>query len=315
MARAKDERGGRRLGGQTCVISEGEQAAIEALAQFKAPAGVGALAWQLKPAGPEADRVVVGHDARIAATQERGQIAGRRPPGRGRLGRGPRKARGEVGEELGEERVGTVQGVDASQTQLGDEAILQGLPEAFDAALGLRGASGDEPDAELAQDSPEVGGILGAAEFFLEGPVRVVAHEDIEPIAVEREGQAVARAELFEQGDIAVQILGGAQVEGQAGARGVVDGAVQGEPGPPSRSQGKGLASSCTRAPRWASGVRRVRTWRPRRRRLAGSPKARRRRRTELRLRGTPSTSRSFSVAWQSFRPAYGVCSSAAARA
>src|SRR5439155_12538983 len=138
------------------------------------------------------------------------------------------------------ERVGTVQGVDASQTQLGDEAILQGLPEAFDAALGLRGASGDEPDAELAQDSPEVGGILGAAEFFLEGPVRVVAHEDIEPIAVEREGQAVVRAELCEQGDIAVQILGGAQVEGEAGARGIVDGAVQGEPGSAVTEPGEG---------------------------------------------------------------------------
>jgi hypothetical protein len=131
----------------------------------------------------------VGHDARIAATQDRGQIAGRTPPGRGRVGGGPRKARGEVGEELGEEGVGALDGVEAPQAQLGDEAILQGLPEAFDAALGLRGAGGDEPDAELAQDPPEVGGVLGAAEFFLEGPVRVVAHEDIEPIAVELRGR------------------------------------------------------------------------------------------------------------------------------
>jgi hypothetical protein len=34
------------------------------------------------------------------------------------------------------------EGVDAPQAQLGDEAVLQSLPEAFDPAFGLRGAGG-----------------------------------------------------------------------------------------------------------------------------------------------------------------------------
>jgi hypothetical protein len=34
----------------------------------------------------------------------------------------------------------------AAQAQFADEAILQGLPEALDAALGLRGVGGDEAD-------------------------------------------------------------------------------------------------------------------------------------------------------------------------
>ena len=63
-------------------------------------------------------------------------------------------------------------------------AILQGLPEAFGPAFRLRGAGRDEPDAELARDAPEVGGVLRAAQLLLEGSVPVIADKDIEPIAV-----------------------------------------------------------------------------------------------------------------------------------
>jgi hypothetical protein len=72
-----------------------------------------------------------------------------------------------------------------------------------------------------------VGRILSPLEFFLEAPVGVVAHEDAEAIAVEGHGQPVARGELPEQGEIAVQIFGGPEVEGQEGAGGVVDGAEE----------------------------------------------------------------------------------------
>jgi hypothetical protein len=47
-----------------------------------------------------------------------------------------------------------------------------------------------------------------------------------------------------------------------------------------------------------------VRPWRPRRCRLAGSPGVRRRRRPEDRQSQRPLTSCSFSVAWQSLKPA-----------
>ena len=80
---------------------------------------------------------------------------------------------------------------DAAQPQLADEAVLQRLPEALDAAFGLRRAGGDEPDAELAQDAAEVRGVLGAAQLLLEGPVRIVADKDVEAIAIEGQGPAV----------------------------------------------------------------------------------------------------------------------------
>ena len=106
---------------------------------------------------------------------------------------------------------------------------MQGLPEAFDTALGLRGVGGDVADAEFLQDAAEVGRVLRAPQLFLEGPVRIVAHEDSEAIAVEGQGQAVGGAERVQQGGIAVQVLGGTEGQGQAGAGGVVDGAMQGQ--------------------------------------------------------------------------------------
>jgi len=209
-------------------IREHEQAAVEALAQLDAATDVGAVSRELYPAGPEADGIVVGDDARVAAAEAAREVAGGGAPGGLGVGGGAGEASGEIGEKGGEEGVGARDGGDAVQAQLGDEAILQGLPEAFDAPLGLGGPRGDKADAEVAQDAPEVGRVLCAAELFVERPVGVVTNEDVEAIAVESQRQPVARAELLEQGDISVQILGGAQDEGQARSRGIVDGTVQG---------------------------------------------------------------------------------------
>ena len=84
---------------------------------------------------------------------------------------------------------------DPVEAQLGDEAILQGLPEPFDAALGLGRVGRDVADAEVPQDLAELGGMLGALELFLEAPVGIIADEDAEAIAVEGHGQAVPRGE------------------------------------------------------------------------------------------------------------------------
>jgi len=62
-------------------------------------------------------------------------------------GGGPREARVEVSEEGGEKGIGRLERGDAAQTQLAHEAVLQGLPEALDAALGLGGMRGDAPSA------------------------------------------------------------------------------------------------------------------------------------------------------------------------
>src|SRR2546425_4743527 len=89
-------------------------------------------------------------------------------------------------------------------------------------------------DPELLQDASEVGGVLGAVPLFLERPVAVVADQDVEAVAVDRERQAVLPEDLVEDDGIAVEIFGGAEVEGEELGGGVVDGAQErhGRPAP-----------------------------------------------------------------------------------
>ena len=95
---------------------------------------------------------------------------------------------GEIGRQEG---LGGRDRRDPVEAELRDEAILQRGPEALDAALGLGRVRGDVADAEVPQDLAELGGVRRALELFLESPVRVVADEDAESVAVEGHGQAV----------------------------------------------------------------------------------------------------------------------------
>jgi hypothetical protein len=299
MAGDEDEiRLGRRLFGDRAALVEGQQPAVKALAHFHAAAGIGAVlraGRDIQAAPGHLHGVIAGDDARVAAAQEVRQIAGRPAPDWRGVGRGPGEAAVVVGEELGQIGRGRGHRREAAQAELGDEAVLQGLPQPLDPALGLRRAGRDEGDAEVAEDLAEVRGVLLAAELFLEAPVRVVADKDGEAIAVEGEGQAIGVGQVPQQREVAVEVLGRPEVEAQDDAV-ASSMAPSSSPRVPVLSQSNSLPSSKTRAPIRAAGVRRARCWRGRRRRFAGRPRARRIRRTELRLRARPSSSWSFSV-------------------
>jgi hypothetical protein len=161
--------------------------AVQAFAHLDAAARVGAAApaaRNLDEAGPEADGVVPGHRALVAAAQEVGKVRRRAPPGRAGVGRRVGEAAVEVGAEGGEEGVGGLAGREGVETQLGGQPVLQGAPEPFDAAFGLGRAGRDVADGELLEDAAEVGGVLGAQELLLQGPVRVIADEDVQAIAI-----------------------------------------------------------------------------------------------------------------------------------
>src|SRR5437667_2493386 len=103
-AGAEDEvDGGRGLRGEALALREDEEAPVQALAHLEPSAGVGAAAGELDPAGPEADGVVVGHDAGVATAEEGREITGGGAPGGGDVGGGVGEAAVEVGEERGEE--------------------------------------------------------------------------------------------------------------------------------------------------------------------------------------------------------------------
>ncbi len=134
---------------------------------------------QLDPAGPEADGVVASDLARVAAAEDEGEIARGDAPGGRRVARGPREAGVQVSEEFGQKGIGPLGGGDVAQAQFAAQAILQGAPEAFDAAVGFGRAGREVADTEIVQDAAEVGGVLGAPELFGEAPVRVMADEDV----------------------------------------------------------------------------------------------------------------------------------------
>jgi hypothetical protein len=68
-------------------------------------------------------------------------------------------------------------------------------------------------------------------ELFRQAPLGVVPDEDAEAVPVEGHGQAVGCGEAVEQGERAVQVLGGPEVEGEDGPGRVVDGSEQQEGG------------------------------------------------------------------------------------
>jgi hypothetical protein len=55
-------------------------------------------------------------------------------------------------------------------------------------------------------------------------PIR--AHQDIDPVAVEGDRHADSGEDLLQQGGVAMQVFGGAKVQGDDFRRGVVDGAT-----------------------------------------------------------------------------------------
>jgi len=86
----------------------------------------------------------------------------------------------------------------------------------------------DVADAELLEQAAEVGGVLGAVQLFLERPVAVVADQDIEAVAVDREGQAVLPEDLGEDDGVAMETLGRPEMRRQELRGGVIDGAPKG---------------------------------------------------------------------------------------
>jgi hypothetical protein len=143
---------GTGLRGQDALVVEHNEATVEQLAQLDAlpgPAaptgGQGAVA----PSGGRAARCVVGgHAAGVAAAEEQRQGRWGTPPRGLRPGWRVCEAAVVVGTERGQEGVGGLRRGDAAQAQFADEPILQGLPQALDAALGLGGAGGDDADPE-----------------------------------------------------------------------------------------------------------------------------------------------------------------------
>ena len=107
----------------------------------------------------EADGVVVGDRAFVLeAADVVERHTGRHRAIRGvRIGRGVGKASIVPWEERGEDGVGLGARARVRTAEFTDQAILEGAPEALDAAFGLGGGGRDPADAEFAQGPTELG--------------------------------------------------------------------------------------------------------------------------------------------------------------
>jgi len=112
-----------RLEHQACALVADQQAAVEAFPDLDAAPGIGAAgraARDLDEARAEADGVVPGHPARVAAAEAIGEVAGRPLPGRRGLSRGLGKVAVVVDEVEGQEGLGRLEGVDPAEAELSE---------------------------------------------------------------------------------------------------------------------------------------------------------------------------------------------------
>src|SRR6266852_5060205 len=101
--------------------------------------------------------VVVADHALVDEAADAIQVFGRGAPCGLLFSRAAGEAAVVVGKKAAQDSIGGVQIASLSQAELAGKTILEHAPEAFDAALGLRTAGGDEGQAE--------GGEHGAAAF------------------------------------------------------------------------------------------------------------------------------------------------------
>jgi len=187
----------------------------------------------LGPAARDRDGVIARHHAAVAAGEDAVEIAWRRAQRRTRFARITGPAAVVTGHELGQVGGRRRQRGVALEAQLGSEAVLERGPQALDATLGLGAGGGDEADREFLDYVAELGGVLAPGQLFLERPVRVVAHQDPTAIAVQRQRHSVPLDQVAQQHDVAVQVLGGTERQGQDLAGGVIHSPEQavGHPG------------------------------------------------------------------------------------
>jgi hypothetical protein len=117
-------------------------AAVESLLNLdfgarKAEAARRRCDWEA-PAIPLHD-VVVADDPFVSKAADAVQVIGSRPPSFGGVAGSAGEAAVVVGDEAAQDAVGRVEITGLGQAEFAGEAVLEHAPEAFDAALGLRG--------------------------------------------------------------------------------------------------------------------------------------------------------------------------------
>ena len=207
-------------------------------------AAVGA-GQNLQVVGAKGDGIVIGDDAQVLEAKD-GVGVERGGPGairRGGIGGAVGKPRVVAAQEPDQKGIGALAVADAGETEFGQEAILEGAKEAFDAPLALRGRRWDPPDSEVAEDPPDLGGRRRALQLLLEGQWGAgLAVKDPMAIGVDGEGDAVAVNKRVEKMQIPLGVLMVAEFGGEHRPGGIVHRGQEGKPGAAGLQPGMGAA-------------------------------------------------------------------------
>lgn len=184
----------------------------------------------------ERDGIVIGHRALMgeAADVVELQIRRQEPIGGPGLRGGARKACIVAWEKGLQDGIGLVKGAGLGKAEFTDEPVLEGAPESFDAALRLRGVSGDPLDAQLAQGAANLGGRSGVATELLvegEGPGAGLIGNDAVPIAIEGDGNPMGADQRPEHDEVAMGIFLRPEDGGGDRVGGIIDGALEDQAG------------------------------------------------------------------------------------
>lgn len=218
---------------QGAALVEDGQGAVEALMDLDVGPGVAApvgTGEDLHAAWAEGHRIIGCDGPAVLEAEDRLGIQVGRPGAEGRRGLGGvlGEARVEALQEVRQERLGAVDGVDAGQAHLRDEAILQGLEEPLDAAFGLGRGGGDPGDAELVEGATHLRGGAPSLQLFLQrGRATAVALEDLVLVGVDRDGQAVRTREGAQEEQVALGVLPFPEDGAEDPAGGIIDGGEQ----------------------------------------------------------------------------------------
>lgn len=230
-------RAGQSLGGETVTAREDGEGAIEPLVDLDGGPSIGpapSIGEDLEVMRSEAHGVVVAHAATVLEAAHRGEIETVRDgtKGGGSLRRGASEALIMAGQIGREEGIGTGEIVDPGEAQFADQAILEGAPEALDAALGLGRGGRDPLDAQLGEGPTDLGGIRAAAQLFLERERCLFgAVEDPVMVGVHGDRESVGGDDLLEEHQVAGGILMLAEDCAEHGAGRIIDSVEQDEGG------------------------------------------------------------------------------------
>jgi len=181
----------------------------------------------------EVDGVVVGDRAFISEAADVIKLVVGRHGAIGRLGigRGLGEARIVAWEEASEDRVGLVEGAGAGTAEFAAKAVLEDAPEAFNAALRLRGRRGNPADAQLLERAAKLRGRSAqAAELLGEGRERPsLTGENTVAVAIEGDGTAVSADQVPQDREVSDRVFRLPEESRRDLVRGVIDAPVKDE--------------------------------------------------------------------------------------